>query len=114
MGYEVEVVFPLGHNVQHTNKDGTPASPSPTPNITFFTSSHSGRVLAVGGCGILKFFALQQVGQQVALKLVEDCAETFKDIREGYMFSCLGLPPFSQSVVDWMVIGDANGKIYGF
>lgn len=43
---------------------------------------------------------------------VDDCVSTFG--LTSAMVSCLALPPCSQSLSDWFVVGDASGKLYGF
>lgn len=87
--------------------------------ISFFTTSHTDRILAIGGRGLLQFWSIYDGDGQLSLKLVEDMAQVFiADIKNHTMVSCLCLPPprplRSNELLDWIVVGDARGKLYGF
>lgn len=63
---------------------------------------------------MLQFYSVCDSSGHLAMSLIEDSAETFPEIRQGRMVSCLSLPPPTQSVFDWIVVGDSTGKLYGF
>jgi len=88
--------------------------------VPIFTTSHTDRVLIVGGQGFLQFWAIYELpghDSGFCVNLIEDSARTSSDIARSTLVSCLPLPWTNQKtnvVNDWVVIGDSTGKIYGF
>jgi len=85
--------------------------------VSFFTTSHTDRILVLGGSGLLQFYAIREdVHGDLSLALIEDIAQMYSDIKQNTMVSCLSLPPPIRSggILDWIVIGASNGKLYGF
>eukprot|EP00927_Polykrikos_kofoidii_P010106 TRINITY_DN14280_c0_g1_i4.p1 TRINITY_DN14280_c0_g1~~TRINITY_DN14280_c0_g1_i4.p1 ORF type:complete len:1337 (+),score=240.95 TRINITY_DN14280_c0_g1_i4:2-4012(+) len=83
--------------------------------VCFFTTSHTDRVFIIGGRGMLQFVGIQEEHEEPPkLVLIQDCAMAFQDICRSTMVSCLAPPPCSSTVFDWVVVGDMNGKLYGF
>jgi hypothetical protein len=84
--------------------------------VSIFTTSNSNSILILGGPGLLQFYAIQINAQgEFSLQLIEDTAQNYPDIKTSSMISCLSLPPpKSVPALDWIVIGDRLGKLYGF
>jgi len=86
--------------------------------INFFTTSHTDRILVLGGRGLLQFWSIQEdAAGQLSLGLIEDMAIIYATaIKQNTMVSCLCLPPPNRSggILDWIVVGDCNGRMYGF
>jgi len=89
--------------------------------ISFFTTSHTDRILVIGGRGLLQFWAIQESAEgRLSLSLIEDMAQSYgPHIKQNSMASCLCLPPptkvhRSPGILDWIVIGDCKGTLYGF
>lgn len=107
-GYNIEIQQVIG-------LDSPPCAAEEGVHVSFLTTSHSDRIIVVGGRCLLQFYAFKDVaGGRPQLVLIEDCAQTFQDIGRRHMVSCLGPPPCSQTVFDWVVVGDSKGKLYGF
>jgi len=87
--------------------------------IPIFTTSHSDRILVLGGRGLLQFWSIQQNEEgRMSLRMIEDIAQVYgPHIKNNTMSSCLCLPPptrSSKELLDWIVIGGSDGKMYGF
>mmetsp|Transcript_106958 Transcript_106958/g.300800 ORF Transcript_106958/g.300800 Transcript_106958/m.300800 type:complete len:1392 (-) Transcript_106958:85-4260(-) len=83
--------------------------------INFVQTSTSDRILVLGGVNMLQFYAINVSGGKLDLALINDCAETYPDeIGESNMTICMGSPVPNDRVFDWVVVGDSQGKIYGF
>lgn len=115
-------VYQGNHIVEHIEPVGVYADLLPTlrrtgVQISFFTTSHTDRILVLGGRGLLQFYSIQ-VGPdgRFSLNLIEDMAQMYANIKQNTMVSCLSLPPPIRSggILDWIVIGDSKGKLYGF
>merc|ERR1712217_47135 len=79
--------------------------------------SHTDRILVLGGRGLLQFYAIgEDTNGDLSVALIEDIAQMYSDIKQNTMVSCLSLPPPIRSggILDWIVIGASNGKLYGF
>lgn len=88
--------------------------------VPVFTVSHTERVLVLGGHGLLQFYAIyeEEIRGKAALKLalIEDTTRSTDEIRSA-VTSCVALPyenKLSGAVCDFLVVGDAAGKLYGF
>jgi len=104
----------LGYSIEHVQPLVPPSAQQDVVQVSFFTTSHTDKILVLGGCGLLQFYSVFDSKGELAMSLIEDCAETFPEIRHGHMVSCLGIPPLSRTFFDWIVVGDSNGKLYGF
>jgi len=84
--------------------------------VTFFATSHSDRVLALGGRGLLQFWQICDTEDgRLDLRLIDDVATQFPCISSSTMESCLSIPlPPAMEDQDWMVIGASDGKMYGY
>jgi len=90
--------------------------------VSFLTTSFSERILSIGGQGLLQFWEVTESSTGLlVLELIEDMAQTFTDMKHSPMVSCLCLPPpikggvyGKAGMLDWIIIGDSIGKIYGF
>jgi len=132
-------VFQASHRIEHIQPVGVYADLLPRlrqdgARINFFAMSHTEQILVLGGPGLLQFYAIQDVarptppgdGPQAAegraeakatrISQIADVAQMYADIRQSAMVSCLSLPPPMRSggILDWIVIGASNGKLYGF
>jgi hypothetical protein len=115
-------VYTGNHYVEHIEPVGIYADLLPSlrrtgVQVSFFTTSHTDRILVLGGRGLLQFWAICEGPQgELSLSLIEDTAHMYSDIKMSSMVSCLSLPPPIRSggILDWIVIGDGNGKLYGF
>jgi len=118
----IVAVYQGNHVFEHIQPVGVYADLLPSlrrtgVQISFFTTSHTDRILVMGGRGLLQFWAIRE-GQsgELSLALIEDIAQMYSDIKQSSMVSCLSLPPPIRSggILDWIVIGDSKGKLYGF
>eukprot|EP00418_Pyrodinium_bahamense_P044652 CAMPEP_0179194966 /NCGR_PEP_ID=MMETSP0796-20121207/96911_1 /TAXON_ID=73915 /ORGANISM="Pyrodinium bahamense, Strain pbaha01" /LENGTH=1418 /DNA_ID=CAMNT_0020899311 /DNA_START=105 /DNA_END=4361 /DNA_ORIENTATION=+ len=115
-------VYSSMHNIEHIETVGVYSDLLPSlrrtgVQISFFTTSHTDRILVLGGRGLLQFWAIQEgPGGDLSLSLIEDIAQMYSAIKQNSMVSCLCLPPPIRSggILDWIVIGDCKGKLYGF
>jgi len=92
--------------------------------VSFMSMSHSERVLAVGGRGLLCFFGVQEVdGGRLCLYKIANIASEYGDaiMKKGStMTGCLCLPPppnagrAAANMIDWVTVSDSLGNIYGF
>jgi len=117
--FHVEVIFPLE---------------CPCLQASFFTSSDSGRALALGGSdldgnGFLHFYSIDCGSTKTDTSFFQERSQVEKLTiemilnldREGYDFmdanpvSCLCLPPPNKTRgIDWITIGFDSGQTYGF
>jgi hypothetical protein len=132
-------VFQASHKIEHIQPIGVYADLLPRlrqegAQINFFAMSHTEQILVLGGHGLLQFYAIQDVvlsppsgdgaretedrGETRVTRVsqIADVAQMYADIKHGSMVSCLSLPPPMRSggILDWIVIGASNGKLYGF
>jgi hypothetical protein len=132
-------VFQASHKIDHIQPIGVYADLLPHlrqtgAQINFFAMSHSEQILVLGGQGLLQFYAIQDVvrpspsgdgfhaaedrGETRVTRVsqIADISQMYADIKQSAMVSCLSLPPPMRSggILDWIVIGASNGKLYGF
>jgi len=120
-------VFPASYKIEHIQPIGFWADLVPRlrqdgAQINFFAMSHSEQILVLGGQGLLQFYAIQDVpqsspsGDGARVSLIADISQMYSDIKQSAMVSFLSLPPPIRSggILDWIVIGASNGKLYGF
>mmetsp|Transcript_2124 Transcript_2124/g.4867 ORF Transcript_2124/g.4867 Transcript_2124/m.4867 type:complete len:1368 (+) Transcript_2124:37-4140(+) len=119
-------IFSVYHCTHHHEYTETvPVDPALLPGlrrtgaqVPFFTTSYAEKILVLGGKGMLQFYAIVEgPSGGLSLSLIENCAVAYPtEIKTSTMFSCLSLPPPSRSggYCDWIVIGDSNGKLFGF
>jgi hypothetical protein len=115
-------VYQGSHFIEHIHPVGVYCDLLPSlrrtgVQVSFFTPSHTDRVLVLGGRGLLQFYAIKEdQNQDLSVSLIADIAQMYPDIKQSTMISCLSLPPPIRSggILDWIVIGASNGKLYGF
>jgi hypothetical protein len=115
-------VYQGSHFIEHVHPVGVYCDLLPSlrrtgVQISFFTPSHTDRVLVLGGRGLLQFYGIKEdQNQDLSVSLIADIAQMYPDIKQSTMISCLSLPPPIRSggILDWIVIGANNGKLYGF
>ncbi|CAK0904918.1 unnamed protein product [Prorocentrum cordatum] len=132
-------VFQASHKIEHIQPIGVYADLMPRlrqagAQINFFAMSHSEQILVLGGQGLLQFYAIQDLvrpspagdgfhaaedrGETRVTRVAQiaDVSQMYADIKQSSMVSCLSLPPPIRSggILDWIVIGASNGKLYGF
>jgi len=84
-------------------------------HVSFFKESYSGRIVVVGGRGILQFYEIhERVDGSLSLSLIANAAAAW-NINEQEMVSCLCMPPIwrNGAITDWIVVGAADGTMYG-
>jgi len=92
--------------------------------VSFMCMSHSERVLAVGGRGLLCFFGVQEDDSgRLCLYKIANIASEYGDaiMKQGStMTGCLCLPPppnagrAAANMIDWVTVSDSLGNMYGF
>jgi len=127
-------VFQASHKIEHIQPIGVYADLLPRlrqegAQINFFEMSHTEQILVLGGRGLLQFYAIQDDVRSppsgdatesqtrvTRVSQIADVAQMYTDIKHSAMVSCLSLPPPMRSggILDWIVIGASNGKLYGF
>lgn len=90
-------------------------------DVCFLTNTNSGKLLVLGGAGILKVWQVMwndhSTDSTLKLSLVEDLASTFRELKDVVLTSCLSVPLKvwdSRKPSDYIVCGDSAGKLYGF
>jgi hypothetical protein len=115
-------VFQASHKIEHIQPAGVYADLLPRlkqegAQINFFTTSYTDQILVMGGQGLLQFYAITDTAKGATqVTQISDMAQTYADIKQSAMVSCLSLPPPMRAggILDWIVIGASNGKLYGF
>jgi len=115
-------VYPGSHFIEHIEPVGVHYDLLPTlrktgVEVNFFTTSHTDRILVLGGRGLLQFYEVREGPRgELSVALIDDIAQMYTDIKQSSIVSCLSLPPPIRSggILDWIVVGDGGGKLYGF
>lgn len=114
------VIDYLSHNIESMVsivRDGDmPANSDGSLHVPFLQTSHSGRIVVVGGKKMLSFYAIRDVDGQLTLSHLKDMAAQFPAHLESDAISCICLPPPKKSLamIDWIVYGTGDGELYGF
>jgi hypothetical protein len=115
-------VYPGSHFIEHIEPVGVhydllPSLRKTGVEVNFFTTSHTDRILVLGGRGLLQFYEVREGPRgELSVALIDDIAQLYADIKQSSIVSCLSLPPPIRSggIMDWIVVGDGGGKLYGF
>merc|ERR1719450_1968140 len=82
----IHAVYAATHKVEHVQPVGVYSDLLPSlrkngAQVSFFTTSHSERILTLGGRGLLQHHEIHETEEgELELKLVEDAAQIFTDI----------------------------------
>jgi len=114
------VVDYLTHNIESMVsivRDGDmPANDDGSLHVPFLMTSHSGRIVVVGGKNMLSFYGIRDVDGQLSLYHLKDMAARFPAHLECDATSVICLPPPKKSatMIDWIVYSTGDGELYGF
>jgi hypothetical protein len=120
----IVAIYQCAHHViyiRNIGQNGSRMLEAAKSGKILFKTSHSDRVLVIGGKSVALFFEIQRSvpdgkGDVDALSLsLIDCPVAKLADEESINFvSCLCLPPPKGTGLDWVVFGDAEGDLFGF
>lgn len=98
--------------------------PDAAIDVSFIVTTHSERVLVLGGRGLLKLWQISVTeepqargGGKIFLEPLEDLTSIFVELKGSILTSCLSVPLQAldnRKPSDYLVCGDDAGKLYGF
>merc|ERR1719191_1496384 len=83
----IYAVYAATHKIEHVQPVGVYSDLLPSlrkngAQVSFFTTSHSERILILGGRGLLQYHEIYETEEgSLEVRLIEDAAVTWSDIR---------------------------------
>jgi len=78
-----------------------------------FKISNSDRILVIAGKGTMLFYEVK-MSPALSVQFLHDVVRSEMDGEPVCITSCLCLQPINRHSLDWIVMGDAEGSLFGF